>query len=203
MSSPNAKKATNVGCKSPNSKKLISSSSPHEYIENVLSAAQVAQESNAIQTAKKLKRILDINDQTASCSQLVDVTKRSFMGSSGKSKSHKSHMNSKPIKKQKRVHECYDSSDEYMDKECNERIVRQDDAKSLNENDNQKSSPQLEIYWTREEDRLLLEQIKAGLVSNTENITEFEDSFPNKTRDQIRDRIDFLFDFLTKLRNKK
>lgn len=196
--SPNAKKAATVGCKSPNSKKSV-----HENVENIFSSAQVTQELNAIQTAKRLKRIFDVNDQTASCSQLnhiEDTTKRSsILGS----KSQKSHMNSKPIKKQKRAHECYEPGDEYMDKECTVETVKQDDTKTHNENDSQKSSTLLEIQWTREEDRLLLEQIKAGLVSNTENIAGFEDRFPNKTQDQIRDRIDFLFDFLTKLRNKK
>lgn len=58
------------------------------------------------------------------------------------------------------------------------------------------------ISWSRDEDRLLLEEIKKGLDDNAENIVEIEHRFPNKTVDQLRERVNFLIDFLTKLRDR-
>lgn len=113
-------------------------------------------------------------------------------------KAAKSHMLSKPIKKQKRSHAYYDAGDEG---ELVEEFVKKDESIAPNDSDTQKTNTLLAIQWTREEDRLLLEQIKAGF--DAENVTGFADQFPNKTQDQIRDRILFLIDFLTKLRNKQ
>lgn len=82
-------------------------------------------------------------------------------------------MFSKLIKKQKRAHEYYDSGDE------DENV---DESKTQNDADDQKTNTPPEIQWTREEDRLLLEQMKAGLDPNVENITGFVARFPNKTQ---------------------
>lgn len=207
--SPNAKKVPSVGCKSPNNKKTTSplSIGPENADSGV--SIQPSQDSNAIQTAKKLKRFLETSDSSTSSSQsndTDDLTKRSNALASGlKTKSLKSHMLSKPIKKQKRTHDFHESDDE---DDITENQAKKMDAKTPNECDNhkdqqQKDSSQPEIQWTREEDRLLLEQIKAGFDSNSESIAGFAHRFPNKTEDNIRDRIDFLIDFLTKLRNKQ
>lgn len=176
--SPNTKKITLGACKSPNNKKTIS--------PNLSDTSSYQTSSNAIQTAKRLKRILEINEPVATSTQSIGA----------KSKSQKSHMLSKPIKKQKRAHEYYDSGDD--DEDNVEEFEKKDESKSrLDANDQS-----IEIQWTREEDRLLLEQIKAGINSFTSDFSNKTNDFPNKTPDQIRNRIDFLIDFLTKLRDK-
>lgn len=199
--SPNAKKMPTIGCKSP--KKTTSPiSSAADNVDNAYSS-QVAQESNAIQTAKKLKRFLESNEPTASSSSQPDdmpvdeAAKRSNVGmSSTKMKTQKSHMLLKPIKKQKRAHEYQVSGDE----------EEKSDVKVHAECESQKEQEKYnvpEIQWTRDEDRLLLEQIKAGFDSNRQYIAEFAHRFPNKTQEHIRNRIDFLIDFLTKYRKMK
>lgn len=201
--SPNAKKVSAIGWKSPNSKKTSSPiSTAPDNTENV---GQIAHDSNAVQTAKKLKRILETNETPPSTStqtvEVDDASKRATtLTTSTKSKSQNSHMLLKPIKKQKRIHEYHDSGDEGENAEDN---VKKDDPKVNCETDAPKEISPPEIQWTREEDRMLLEQIKAGLDSNTADITEFSHQFPNKNQEQIRDRLGFLIDFLTKLRNKK
>lgn len=199
--SPNSKKVAVSGFnKSPNNKKTVSPlSSVTQSVDSGSISQTFQQDSNAIQTAKKLKRILETNDQTASSglsNPTDDTSKRTnILAISSKIKAQKSHMLSKPIKKQKRAHEYYDSGDE---EEMVDEFVKKEEPKTQNDHDNQKP----EIQWTREEDRLLLEQIKAGIDSNIKYINGFADRFPNKNQEQIRNRIDFLIDFLTKLRNK-
>lgn len=132
------------------------------------------------------------NDESGSTLQTIQ------QDSNFKTKAPKSHMLSKPIKKQKRSHVYYDAGDEG---ELVEEFVKKDELIAQNDNDTQKTNTPLAIQWTREEDRLLLEQIKAGLDCFANK--NFADRFANKTQDQIRDRILFLIDFLTKLRNKQ
>ena len=211
LNSPNAKKlSTVVGSKSPNNKKTASPLSNNaEHVENTPTLL-LNQDSNAIQTAKKLKRILESGDaMPPSTSQ-----------SSDKMKSQKTHMMSKPIKKQKRAHDYHeltgDEDNENADghaRKMSETIVKnididhqkeqqQQQQQQPHQKDDDNPQPEIQIQWTREEDRLLLEQIKAGFDSNSASIAEFAHRFPNKTQENIRHRIDFLIDFLTKLRNK-
>lgn len=56
------------------------------------------------------------------------------------------------------------------------------------------------IIWTREEDRLLLEHIKNGLEPSDIFIENIVHEFPHKTADRIKLRVEFLIDFLTKLK---
>lgn len=202
--SPNAKKSAAIVSKSPNSKKTISPISLAPENIDCGFSGYLIQESNAIQTAKKLKRIIETNESSSSPSNLSnqsDESKRSnIVLQSNKNKSHKSHMLSKPIKKQKRAQEFYECVDKDENIQEKDKI---EGTKEDREHGNQKLNAQLEIQWTREEDRLLLEQIRAGIDFHMENISGFADRFPQKTQEQIRDRIDFLIDFLTKLRNKK
>lgn len=222
LNSPNSKKAPTAGSKSPNNKKTTSSQSINTDCVDGVNSLQPSLDSNAIQTAKKLKRILESNESTPSTSQTRDIdeaSKRTTHTSSCiKTKSQKTHMQSRPIKKQKRAHDYNGSGDE---EETTEEHGHRVETTIQNESDNQKEplqqqkqqpqsqpqhhqtdNPQPTIQWTREEDRLLLEQIKAGFDSNIASIAEFAHRFPNKTQENIRDRIDFLIDFLTKLRNK-
>lgn len=194
LNSPNAKKVPTVGSKSPNSKKTTSPSSNHTDNLESISNFPPSQESNAIQTAKKLKRMLESSEATPS------------------TKSQKTHMLSKPIKKQKRAHDYHGSGDEDENTDGHSKKYETNVQNEINNQKEQqqqqqqqtvvKDNPQPEIQWTREEDRLLLEQIKAGFDSNSASIAEFAHRFPEKTEENIRNRIDFLIDFLTKLRNK-
>lgn len=171
INSPNAKKIAFDGSKSPSNKKSVSPLSINPLnIEGGFISQTVQQESSAIQTAKKLKRILETNS------------------TDDKTKSQKSHMLSKPIKKQKRAHEY-----------CSNSVDDETETVEINNINGQTTTTMPEIQWTREEDRQLLEQIKDGLDSNAVDMNRF----PNKTLDQIRDRYIFLIDFLTKLRNKQ
>lgn len=56
--------------------------------------------------------------------------------------------------------------------------------------------------WTRDEDRLLLEQIKSGVNSNPDLLEKISDRFPDRRIADIEARIQFLLDFLNKLQNK-
>ncbi|XP_055309941.1 uncharacterized protein LOC129573467 [Sitodiplosis mosellana] len=190
--SPNAKKMALDGSKSPINKKTVSPLSMTP--QNVESGSTVQQESNVIQTAKKLKRILETSDQMASNSCLPNPTDDSSRRVNTLQKK-KSHMLSKPIKKQKRAHEYCDSGDDEGE------TVEEFESKTRNDINIRKidTLPEIQGQWTREEDRLLLEQIKAGLSMTGLDMNRF----PNKTQDQISHRIDFLIDFLTKLRNKQ
>lgn len=209
LNSPNAKKVSTIGSKSPNNKKTTSPlSNSTENLENTFPPSH---ESNAIQTAKKLKRILETNESTPSTSDIDDTSKRATpTNSCSRTKSQKAHMLSRPIKKQKRAHDYHGSGDEDdhtegHGKKCETNLPNEIDnqkEQQQQQQQQQKDNPQPAIQWTREEDRLLLEQIKAGFDSNSASIAEFAHRFPDKTDENIRDRIDFLIDFLTKLRNK-
>lgn len=223
LNSPNAKKVQTTGSKSPNNKKTTSPQSNSTENVEIISHFPPSQDSNAIQTAKKLKRMLETTESTPLTGQSSDVdeaNKRAIATNPcNRTKTQKTHMMSRPIKKQKRAHDYHGSGDEdenAMDghsKKIEMNIVqnendhqkeqqRQQPQQQQQEKEKEKDNPQPEIQWTREEDRLLLEQIKAGFDSNSASIAEFADRFPNKTQDNIRSRIDFLIDFLTKLRNK-
>lgn len=217
--SPNAKKSTNLYNRSPNKKNLSPSSattSCHDHANNITS------DSPAIQTAKKLKRILEstmstdnisINDKEIKSVSMNGGSKRSNQIPANKirkiSKSATTaQTKTKPLKRAS-DREKNDTNDGKYD-------VCAATHKSLimSSNPNRritKASSEIErpmivekpiVTWSRDEDRLLLEQIKNGMDSNYEVITQIAQEFPNKTQENVRERINFLIDFLTKLRNK-
>lgn len=61
-----------------------------------------------------------------------------------------------------------------------------------------------EMQWSREEDKFLLQQIKADsdFVSNKGFFNEFTGKFPNRTEENVLHRIDFLKAFIIKLLNE-
>lgn len=193
--SPNSKKVTN--CRSPNGKK-ISSPQLSTTIANIpISNTNLPlQDSNAIQTAKKLKRILE----SSSLASDADESKN-LQETTSKRLNLKKQPSTRPIKKQKRFHD--DSVDRIN--ECkDQRTSNQREDMAIEHVPNEVHTESTEIItWSRDEDRLLLEQIKNGLDNNIENITDISHQFPNKTTDHIRERIGFLIDFLTKLRDRK
>lgn len=192
--SPNTKKMTLGVCKSPNNKKTVSSIPSVSPNAESGCSFHLIQESNSVQTAKKLKRFLETSEQVSQSNPISDASKRTnIVGAISKTKSQRSHM---PLKKQKREHEYYDSGDE---KETVEEFVKKDETKTQIRDGSQETiTHPTEIQWTREEDRLLLEQMKMDM----DKIAEIADRFPNKTQSQIKTRKDFLIDFLIKLRNK-
>lgn len=62
---------------------------------------------------------------------------------------------------------------------------------------------QLPIVWTRDEDRLLLEEIKSHINSNTDIVERISHRFPERSVEDVEGRIEFLVDFLNQLQNKK
>lgn len=209
LGSPNTKKATN--CRSPNNKKT----SPQQQatIEN----APNPDTSNAIQTARKLKKMFE-SGSTADGDEVSkgtsDNTKRCNV---------KRNQTTKPIlKKQKRGHDempCIDANEAGPSSNEREQTVEgkaiamipvappaptaetATTVKPSHEIDskaNTNKTPE-KIPWSRDEDRVLLEVIKKGLEMSMEDISEIANQFPNKTAEHIRARVDFLIDYLTNL----
>lgn len=204
LGSPNAKKVVN--CRSPNSKKTTSPQQQQQLPLTLADAQPTADTSNALQTARKLKKMLESTSPSAEC----DEPATKVPGDSAKRSNLKRAQATKPLKKQKRIH------DETIGNELNEpgpshhqphahepeptrapRPTQETDAKV-----DAAAEAAEKISWSRDEDRLLLEEIKNGLDDNIENISAIAHRFPNKTADQLRDRVDFLIDFLTKLRDR-
>lgn len=191
LGSPNTKKTVN--CRSPTSKKTQSPQQPasHTSTEHFPSA----ETSNAIQTARKLKKMLGSGspptDGDESTKVSADPIKRCNL---------KKAQATKPIKKQKRCHDETTSGDQNEPGPSS--VEREPPTKPTQDNDPKPISAEVteKIAWSRDEDRLLLEEIKRGLDDDIDNIMEIAHQFPNKTVDHIRERVDFLIDFLTKLR---
>lgn len=194
--SPNSKKVTN--CRSPNGKKISSPQLLPTIVNIPISNTNLPlQDSNAIQTAKKLKRILE----SSSLALEADDSKNLQETTSKRLNLKKNQPSTRPIKKQKRFHD--DSIDRINECKGQSTSNEREDM-SIEHVPNEVHTESTEIItWSRDEDRLLLEQIKNGLDNNIDNITEISHQFPNKTTDHIRERIDFLIDFLTKLRDRK
>lgn len=64
------------------------------------------------------------------------------------------------------------------------------------------TKPEIIVIWSREEDRILLEQIKNGLAVNSGAMENLSEQLSDKSVDEIKERVNFLIDFLTKLKNK-
>lgn len=216
--SPNAKKTNSANQSSPNRK---NSSPPSVPIHALKSAGKLACESPAIQTVKKLKRILETcstsDEKSDSTAMAVTsptnanavkrnlpttptvtnkIRKISRSSTSSVDSSGTLKMKSTKVTAEKmEVHQLPPLTEANLCNESdNSTIIKNKDP------DEPAEKPILRppITWSRDEDRLLLEHIKDGLESNHELITR---EFPTKTVDNIKERIDFLIDFLTKLRN--
>lgn len=211
--SPNAKKVTNAGCKSPNGKKtaspILNQTPP---VSNTSSPEDAnLHESNAIQTAKKLKRMLESNPAA------INGESDGDMHISGK-KMKKSHTLVKPIKKQKRALEHDEfieqtlatsaieshsgKIDEVVDAKKDEstsNIDMTDGGDHKCKINDEKIVEDKPITWTSDEDRLLLEQIKNGFDFKNDSIMEIAERFPNKTCHHIQERANFLIDFVRNL----
>lgn len=224
--SPNAKKINGANQSSPNRKNL--SPPVSVSMQAHLSAGKLTCESPAIQTAKKLKRILetsssgdDKSDSTqtpatpaAPTTAPIAVKRNLPTTLSSANKIRKiNRASTSPadlaitpkVKSTKTTIEKIDDQSSPFDAKvptalaeasrCNET-----ESSALEKNDTEKEAA-TPITWSRDEDRLLLEHIKDGLESNHELIAQITHEFPTKTADNIAERIDFLIDFLTKLRN--
>lgn len=191
LGSPNTKKAIN--CRSPNSKKT---QSPQQQQQQQFSHAlgehlPNPETSNAIQTARKLKKMLGSGSPTGDGDESTKVPSDPI-----KRCNLKKAQTIKPIKKQKR---CRDDPSDEPNEPGPSSVEREQPTKSAQENDPKPIVAKVpeKIAWNRDEDRLLLEEIKRGM--DLENIMEIAHQFPNKTVDHIRERVDFLIDFMCKL----
>lgn len=204
--SPNAKSVG--GCKSPNGKKTTTSTQTNDQPSTSSIKEPNSHESNAIQTAKKLKRMLEPNSSniiTDQSSEPEDI--QSYK------KAKKPHSIVKPIKKQKRLIE-QDGNVEQL--QIGSETVQADDTITDGAVEGVRTPPQptelidnrdeilpkcenqniTKITWTSDEDRVLLEQIKNGFDFSDESIMKMVQRFPNKTSETIRERVDFLIDFI-------
>lgn len=165
----------------------------------------VSSDSPAIQTAKKLKRYIDSNE-SMSLNSIDDESELSVKRNLTRriSKTHRQ----KPkqiinISANEQIHEerslplpsttstSKDETDEsegiHIDKEEDKPVEVV--VKSVS-------------VWTRDEDRLLLEQIKSSVNSNIDIVEGISHKFPERRSEDIEGRIEFLLDFLNKLQNK-
>lgn len=213
--SPNSKKATSAGnLLSPNRKQASPpTSTPMHTI-----VAKPTNESPAIQTAKKLRKMLETSQVANDKSDNAIATSLSTSAAAAPNTVKRGLPSTSAIaNKVRKVNRIPDQSmtpskakpTRHVAEKIDEQQARSDETSSrckqtdLIEEDKHKSAPtpNAPITWSRDEDRLLLEHIKNGLESNHELITQITHEFPTKTTENIEERIDFLIDFLTKLRN--
>lgn len=154
--------------------------------------------STSLQTAKRVKRILDSTIRDIMCcgdskASIESAKKRISLTEQPQSLSQK--FRKIPVKPQKRAaSEKKGSGDTQADangvtNKCSD-IERPPKTDEIRDN----------IIWTREEDRLLLEHIKNGLEPSDIFIENIVHELPHKTADRIKLRVEFLIDFLTKLK---
>jgi hypothetical protein len=72
-------------------------------------------------------------------------------------------------------------------------------SKSIEEDSSKKSSDVEMLAWTRDEDKLILEEIKNGFSNADELIKTLCDKMQNRDDWQIRERFEFLLNFVTNL----
>lgn len=231
MNSPNSKKMSQTAViRSPNSKKIVSPTSSHPLVSNSVSPdtrMAISPDSNVIQTAKKLKKILETPIPASTQGTFLPIddpnvvkfvdTKKNVPIQTSKVK--KITPITKPLKKQKRFHDIeivndppQGTSNSNDDDDSKDKRKKDSESSIKGEtkikcNDNDTSDDPTVITWSRsetwsrDEDRFLLEQIKNGLHANMHGVTEIAHRFPEKTLADVQARIDFLIDFLTQLRN--
>lgn len=201
--SPNAKSVG--GSKSPNGKKATTSPQSNNHPPSTSTLREPnPHESNAIQTAKKLKRMLEPNSSNIIAGQPSEAE-----DIQAHKKMKKVHSIVKPIKKQKRLTE-QDGNIEQV--QIGSETVQVDtiadgasegaktssphQLESINDRDEVSPKCGTKITWTSDEDRVLLEQIKNGFDFSDESIMKMAHRFPNKTSEHIRERVNFLIDFI-------
>lgn len=208
--SPNAKSIG--GCKSPNGKKATTSPLSNSHPSTSSMKEPNPYESNAIQTAKKLKRMLEPHS-----SNLIAGQQSEPEDVQANKKVKKTQTIVKPIKKQKRLTEqdgnVEQSQIESETIQAHDTIAdgegeggktppppppqqQQQLTETLDDRDDISPKCETKITWKSDEDRVLLEQIKNGFDFSDESIMKMAQRFPNKTSEHIRERVDFLIDFI-------
>lgn len=218
--SPNAKKTNGANQVSPNRKNMSPPSAP---IHSHPSTSKLTSDSPAIQTAKKLKRILESNsapdeksDNTTTVAATAAVTVTAISTTAKRNNPPTPSLTNKirrinrtsadasvAVKVKTGKIPCDNINEQQTsDAKATTPMIetRRDNESEVTKNESEQP-PEVLITWSRDEDRLLLEHIKDGLESNHELITQITHEFPTKTAKNIEERIDFLIDFLTKLRN--
>lgn len=169
------KQSTRSQRKSPNSKK----SNKRSPISNKKSAqnTSITSDSNAIRTAKRLKRLIESDDQE----EPDRLNKKSKLPKQTKAvdvpKKSKSRLSS------------------------NEEVLAIGNDKNESSTTTETSpSPVASDQWSRDEDKIVLEQIKMGF-SNEDNLvlTLHREKLPNRTYSEIYDRFKFLMDVIANL----
>lgn len=177
---------------SPNAKKAFAQTrSPTNANKRPSTQPPLPIDSPAIQTAKRLKRFIENGTED-------EVTKPTLTKANETTSSIESGTSTAASAMD------YSENDDKSSTETDS-----DDADDSMDNDDRSPNVDLTkepdkpaIVWTREADRLLLEQIKSGVNSNTEVIERISNRFPDRTVADVEARIEFLLDFLNKLQNR-
>ncbi|KAJ6646294.1 GON-4-like protein, partial [Pseudolycoriella hygida] len=163
------RQSTRAHRKSPNTKKTTKRSS----IGN-RKTSNATEDSNAIRTAKRLKRLIESDDldEPERLSKKPKLSKQTKVAENGKIRKNRP-----------------SSSDETTAIEI---VKTEPNAKTVT---SASSTPDASNTWSREEDKLVLEQIKMGFT-NEENLVQtlHLEKLPNRTHDEIYDRFKFLMD---------
>lgn len=160
--------------KSPNSKKSTKRS-PISNRKTPQGTSITPEDSNAIRTAKRLKRLIESDDQEEPdrSTKKPKLAKQTKVADANKNRKNKL------------------SSNDEVSAIKNEKT----EPSTMTE-----TSPVLGTIWSRDEDKIVLEQIKMGFT-NEENLvlTLHREKLPNRSYSEIYDRFKFLMDVIANL----
>lgn len=167
------KQTTRAQRKSPNSKKSTKRS-PTNNRKTPQGASISAEDSNAIRTAKRLKRLIESDDleEPDRLAKKPRLPKQTKVADANKNRKNKLSSNEVSAIK-------------------NEKTESSTTAET---------SPAFFTTWSRDEDKIVLEQIKMGFT-NEENLvlTLHREKLPNRSYGEIYDRFKFLMDVIANL----
>lgn len=203
--SPNSKKMSALN-RSPNNKRNTSPLINNSAMSNTTNVP--SSDSPAIQTAKKLKRYIDSNE-SISFSSIDDEANPSELNL------RKSLARRIPkVHRQKSKQIIYNSTDEQIHEEPSLSLPSTSSTWDRCKEDESDESHRINVdkvddtvnktmsVWTRDEDRLLLEQIKSSVNTNIDIVEGISHKFPERRIEDVEGRIEFLLDCLNKLQNK-
>lgn len=170
------KQTTRAHRKSPNAKKPTKRS-PVNSKKPQQGANVSAEDSNAIRTAKRLKRLIETDDDEPE--RLVKKTKlpKCTKAAADTSKNRKSKLS---------------SSDE-VPAPAN---VKTEPSTSAAETSTASTAS---TTWSRDEDKLVLEQIKMGFTNEENLVQTLHTKLPNRSYSEIFERFTFLMDIIANL----
>lgn len=105
------------------------------------------------------------------------------------------------LKKQKLMDSSSDS--DRLNVLCSNEFMDEDTAPKTIEENGKKLSESEAVAWTREEDKLILEEIKNGFSDKCELFRNLSVKLDNREKEEIQKRFEFLLNFVTNLTSSK